>query len=250
MVSKSIESTQVRVEAHHFDIRKRLLEYDDVLNKHREIIYGEREKLLTGADLKANIQDMVDHEISTLVSNNLADDHGDNWNLDALLGSVGTICPLPPDLNQSNLSKMSRGEIDDELLDTASELYDRKEQEIGAENMRLLERLIMLRAIDVRWREHLTVLENMRQGIGLQAYAQRDPLVAYKSQSHQRYLELQANIQNDIVHSIYHASISSEPPPKRNDLKPSTTIGKKVGRNDPCPCGSGKKYKKCCGKEA
>lgn len=249
MVSKSIESTQVRVEAHHFDIRKRLLEYDDVLNKHREIIYGEREKLLTGADLKANIQDMIDQEISSVVAGNLADEHGDEWNMEALLGSVGAIYPLPPDLNQSNMSKMSRSEIEDELLNTANELYDRKEQEIGAENTRLLERLIMLRAIDVRWREHLTVLENMRQGIGLQAYAQRDPLVAYKSQSHQRYLELQANIQNDIVRSIYHANISSEPSPKQSDVKSAIPAGKKVGRNDPCPCGSGKKYKKCCGKE-
>jgi len=249
MVSKSIESTQVRVEAHHFDIRKRLLEYDDVLNKHREIIYGEREKLLTGADLKANIQDMIYQEISGVVASNLADEHGDEWNMEALLGSTATIYPLPSDITGNSLSKMSRGEIEDHLLDTANELYDRKEQEIGAENMRLLERLIMLRAIDIRWREHLTVLENTRQGIGLQAYAQRDPLVAYKRLAHQRFQELQEYIQNDIVHSVYHANISSEPPPKQNDAKASTPIGKKVGRNDPCPCGSGKKYKKCCGKE-
>lgn len=249
IVSKAIENTQVRVEAHHFDIRKRLLDYDDVLNKHREIMYGERNKLLSGADLKSNIQDMIDNEIRSAVASNLADEHGDDWNLQGLVANVNTIYPLPPDANEANLARMSRGEVEETLLDNAVTLYDAREREIEPENMRLLERLVMLRAIDTRWVEHLTVLENMRQGIGLQAYAQRDPLVAYKRESHQRFTELQDNIQHAIVHSIYHANISKDPPPQKKETKGAVAIGRKVGRNDPCPCGSGRKYKKCCGSD-
>ena len=248
LVSKAIESTQVKVEGYHFDVRKHLLEYDDVLNKHRESIYAEREKLLSDADLRSNIRDMIDKEISDLVFTFLADEHGDEWNLDGLLGAAGAIFPLPPDMSKDNLARMSRGEIEEKLLDHANSLYEEREQEIEPENMRILERLVMLRAIDSRWVEHLTALEDMRQGIGLQAYAQRDPLIAYKKEAHDMFQQLQAGIQHDIVHTIYRVGIVKETPLERR--KEAVGVGKKVGRNDPCPCGSGKKYKKCCGKSA
>ena len=248
LVSKAIESTQVKVEGYHFDVRKHLLEYDDVLNKHRESIYAEREKLLSDADLRSNIRDMIDKEISDLVFTFLADEHGDEWNLDGLLGAAGAIFPLPPDMSKDNLARMSRGEIEEKLLDHANSLYEEREQEIEPENMRILERLVMLRAIDSRWVEHLTALEDMRQGIGLQAYAQRDPLIAYKKEAHDMFQQLQAGIQHDIVHTIYRVGLVKETPLERR--KEAVGVGKKVGRNDPCPCGSGKKYKKCCGKSA
>jgi len=253
LVSKAIGNTQVKVEAYHFDVRKHLLDYDDVLNRHRESIYSEREKLLNGADLKSNIRDMIDREIRHLISASLADEHGDDWNLDWLLTAVGALFPLPPQLNKDNLARMSRSEIEEQLLHYAGSLYDKREQEIGADNMRMLERLVMLRAIDTRWIEHLTSLDDMRRGIGLYAYAQRDPLVAYKKEAHEMFQHLQAGIQHDIVHTIYHATILKEAPSASSgqgppERKQPVGVGSKVGRNDPCPCGSGKKYKKCCGR--
>ncbi len=277
MITRAIEGTQVKVEAHHFDIRKHLLEYDDVLNKQREVIYKEREKILSGADLKANVRDMIDAEIERAVSAHLPSEDAENWNLDALLKAVGRIFPLPADVTKEHLARMSREEITEKLLDCADELYEKREQELGPENMRLLERLVMLRTIDRRWVEHLTVMDHMRQGIGLQAYGQRDPLVAYKREAHERFTELRESIEQDIIHTIYHVTLKREPqrkpaegeakPPETSPAKshrPSGTpapklmpeaqrptvpvgAGKKVGRNDPCPCGSGKKYKKCCG---
>ncbi|MFW0860023.1 MAG: preprotein translocase subunit SecA [Dehalococcoidia bacterium] len=258
LVSRAIENTQVKVEAYHFDIRKHLLDYDDVLNRHRENIYAEREKLLNGAGLKSNIRDMIDREIRDLISASLADEHGEDWNLDSLLAAVGALFPLAPDINKANLARMSRSEIEERLLHYAGSLYDKRDQEIGADNMRMLERLVMLRSIDTRWIDHLTALDDMRRGIGLQAYAQRDPLIAYKKEAHEMFQHLQAGIQHDIVRTIYHASILKEAPPEKSRVKSrESRVGgrgtpdsgmRKVGRNDPCPCGSGKKYKKCCGR--
>lgn len=244
LISRSIGNTQVKVEAYHFDIRKHLLDYDDVLNRHRESIYAERGKLLNGADLKSNIQDMIEREIRHLISASLADEYGGEWNLDWLITAAGALFPLPSQLNKGNLARMSRSEIEEQLLHHAGLVYDKREEEIGTENMRTLERLVMLRAIDTRWVDHLTALEDVRRGIGLYAYAQRDPLVAYKKEAHEMFQQLQAGIQHDIVHTIYHAGIVKATPPEQ---KAPGWMGQKVGRNDPCPCGSGKKYKKCCG---
>ncbi len=141
---------------------------------------------------------------------------------------------------------MSSGEIEEILINRASSLYEQREEETGSEDMRMLERLVMLRSIDTHWREHLTVLENMRQGIGLRAYAQRDPLVAYKTEAHARFNELQELIQQDIIHAIFRVSLVRTQSPKEQKHKAPPMI-KKVGRNSPCPCGSGKKFKKCCG---
>ncbi len=249
MISKAIENTQMKVEAHHFDIRKRLLEYDDVLNKQREVIYGEREKLLSGADLKANIQDMVARALKDTINKSLPGDEPDDWDMNSLLKEFESIMPLSNEFSPNRLLTMSRDEIEEALLANATELYESRESDMGPEDMRFLERLIMLRSIDNRWREHLTVLENMRQGIGLRAYAQRDPLVAYKTEAHARFRELQELIQEDIVRTIYRVSLvrNQQPASQKREKVP---VAKKVGRNDPCPCGSGKKYKKCCGRAA
>jgi preprotein translocase subunit SecA len=146
---------------------------------------------------------------------------------------------------------MSPEEIEARLIEHAESLYGRKEEEIGQENMRLLERLVMLRALDNLWVEHLTMMEQMRQGIGLQAVGHSDPLVAYKKEGHALFQSLLANVQHDVVHHIYHVSLvkkEAATPLTAASHQEAVPAGKKVGRNDPCPCGSGKKYKRCCGK--
>ena len=245
LVSKVIENSQTKVEAYHFDIRKHLVEYDDVVNKHREVIYEEREKILGGADLKANIQDMISDEVTNLVHAHLGDEQGDDWDLDGLVATSNAIFPLPSQLNKNALSQMSRKEVEQKLLEHADSLYDQREQELEAQNMRVLERLVMLRAIDRRWVEHLTSMENMRQGIGLQALAQRDPLVAYKRGGHETFQDMMGGVRQDIVHTIYHVGIVKEGRPRERE---KAAVAARTGRNDPCPCGSGKKYKKCCGR--
>jgi preprotein translocase subunit SecA len=263
LVSRSIESAQTRVEGYHFDMRKHLVEYDDVINKQREVIYGERKKILSGADLKANILSMVGDEIKGIVASHL-DDYKAEKPLESLITDVATILPLPPEINAQALARVEPGQIEEKLMEQASALYQQREEEMGADNMRLLERLVMLRTIDGLWVEHLTAMEYMRQGIGLQAAGQRDPLVAYKQRSHEMFQDLLAAIQHSVAHTIFRVGIKRGTPPPRpapatttatsatgatdnGEQKPKAT-GKSVGRNDPCPCGSGKKFKKCCGK--
>ena len=244
LVGRVIENSQSKVEAYHFDIRKHLVDYDDVVNRHREVIYQEREKILSGADLKANIQDMITEGLKEAVYSRLGDEHGDNWDLDGLVAGVGTILPLPPGLNKDALSRMSRKEVEKSLVDHAESFYEARESELGEQNMRVLERLVMLRSIDARWKDHLTDMEEMRHGIGWEGQAQRDPLVAYKRRGYETFQTLMAGVQNDIVHTIYHVGIVRERKPQEREKVP---VALRTGRNDPCPCGSGKKYKKCCG---
>ncbi len=243
MVTKAIKNAQVQTEGYHFDIRKHLVEYDDVVNKHREVIYSERKKILSGADLKTNILSMIQDEIQSLVDIHFDRNLGE---LDSpgLLEDVSTIFPLPPQFRSDGFSELNSKQIVGRLDDYATELYNQREQEIGPDNMRMVERLVMLRVIDLFWKEHLTAIEHMRQGIGLRAAAQQDPLMVYKKEGGVLFDALLAGIQHDVVHSIYHVGITREPPRK----KMSVVAGKKVGRNDPCPCGSGKKYKYCCGR--
>jgi preprotein translocase subunit SecA len=258
LVNKSIESAQVRVEGYNFDMRKHLVEYDDVVNKHRELIYGERKKTLGGADLKANILSMVKEEIQNIVAAHTADEHGVGRDIEGLIGGVSAILPLPPALDAEALSQMKPDEIEERLIEWAEALYEEREKELGSENMRVVERLVMLRIIDTLWVEHLTAMENMRQGIGLQAAGQRDPLVAYKREGHNLFQNLLSAIQHDVVHSIYHVGIVRREVPQKplapvqagtSGKKQRLKVGgKKIGRNDPCPCGSGKKYKHCCGR--
>jgi preprotein translocase subunit SecA len=245
MVSKVIENAQTKVEAYHFDIRKHLVDYDDVVNKQREVIYEERRKILSGADLKANIQDMIKDALRDIVHNHLGDERSEQWDLDGLVAGANAILPLPPHLSKDAISKMSRKEVEQKFEEYAESLYEEREKELGPQNMRVVERLVMLRAFDSRWVEHLTAMENMRQSIGLQSLAQRDPLVAYKTQGHEAFQNLTAGVQHDIVHTIYHVGIVKQEKPREREKAP---VAQHLGRNDPCPCGSGKKYKKCCGK--
>ncbi|RJQ40558.1 MAG: preprotein translocase subunit SecA [Dehalococcoidia bacterium] len=262
LVSHTIENSQVRVEGFHFDIRKHLVDYDDVVNKHREVIYGERRKILGGANLKENILKMVADEINRLAATFIPDDDKLHWNLEGLMSEIATIMPLPPEINADKLSKLGYREVPEKLIESANALYKAREKEIGVENARVLERLVMLRVIDSLWVEHLTNMEYMRAGIGLQAIGQRDPLVAYKREGHQLFRNLLDTVQHDVAHTVFHVNIVRQEPQKETAspmakmARPAPVrqsprqagSGQKVGRNDPCPCGSGKKYKHCCGK--
>jgi preprotein translocase subunit SecA len=261
LVNKAIENSQVKVEGYYFDIRKHLVEYDDVVNKHRELIYGERRKILEGADLKANILSMVRDELRDIVAAHAGGEYGDGWDVNGLVREANAILPLPPD-SAATFAQMRPDEIEERLIAQAEAFYEQREKEMGADKMRIVERLVMLRTIDSLWVEHLTAMEHMRQGIGLQAVGQRDPLVAYKTAGHDQFQNLLAAIRQSVAHTIYHVSLVKRealPPPPSPMAKAAVNRGdtskqkqkvggKKIGRNDPCPCGSGKKYKHCCGR--
>jgi preprotein translocase subunit SecA len=269
LVNRTIESAQVRTEGYHFDVRKHLVEYDDVVNKHRELIYTERRKLLSGADLKANILSMVKEEIQNIAATHPDEigERGDGSNIEGLLAEVGTIVPLPPELNASTLNSLKPKEREEKLLAQAEALYEQREKEFGAQNMRILERLVMLRIIDSLWVEHLTVMEDMRQQAGWAGLQQIKPVDYYKNAGQEQYEVLLSTIRHDVAHTIYHVAVRQEARqpvkepapspmakvagrPNQRSQSPRQVGGgtKKVGRNDPCPCGSGKKYKHCCGR--
>ena len=277
MINKSIENAQVKVESYHFDMRKHLVEYDDVVNTHRDVIYSERNKVLAGADLKSNIQEMLGEQLSEIVHETLGEGRPANWDVDGFLAEVGTILPPPEDLmDYDRLTRMEPDRIEDVLLTHAETLYGQMEEAMGRETMAEIERRLMLQAIDTNWVQHLTAMENLRQGIGLYAYGQRDPLVMYKKQGMDSFDDLKRKIQSDIAHMAFRIQLKfnqptngraqSVPPRGRSAARqPSretavsrvgnagrrqdvpAIAGRKVGRNQPCPCGSGKKYKRCHG---
>jgi preprotein translocase subunit SecA len=253
LVNKSIENAQVRVEGHHFDMRKHLVEYDDVVNKQRELIYAERKKILSGADLKANILSMVAEEIQAMAASHTGNGHGADRDLEGLINDVSTIVPLPPPVNATALSQLKPEQIEDRLTGEAKALYEEREKELGPDNMRMLERLVMLRTIDSLWIEHLTNMEDMRQQAGWQSLRQVQPVDAYKREGYKQFQVLLSTIQHDVAHTIYHVNIVRKEapqrvPPQAGGGKKLKVGGKKIGRNDLCPCGSGKKYKHCCGR--
>jgi preprotein translocase subunit SecA len=281
-VTKAIQTAQVKVEGHNFDIRKHVVEYDDVMNLHREKVYGDRRKILEGADLKANILAMVDETIRGLVETYCQDRAAELWDIAGLWNEMNAILSLPKELSVEALGRLGRDEIERRLIAYAHAEYERREREMGVDpqtgepRMRLLERLLMLKTIDDLWVQHLTEMEAMREGIGLQAYGQIDPLVAYKREAYDMFEQLQRTIRGTIVHTIFNVQLREAPPPPppliadptrlrtnvdESDGSPapvgaargdgarraSATAVRRVGRNDPCPCGSGRKYKKCHG---
>jgi len=276
LVSNSIESAQVRVEGYHFDVRKHLVEYDDVINIQRETIYKDRRKVLTDADLKTNLLSWVAEEIGDIVATHTTPEASEE-DKSVMLAELGTIMPLPKDLTVQSVGEAKPEELKERLVKHAESLYAQLEQTVSADNMRMLERLLTVRVIDGLWVDYLTRMEEFRQGVGLQAFAQRDPLAIYKKEGGELFASLQASIKHDVVHTIFHVNIQAKPPQRQgqpvvrnmvtsvpraptpmskvaaasrgdsNVKQAEKVAGKKVGRNDPCPCGSGKKYKHCCG---
>ncbi len=278
IVNRSLESAQTKVEGYNFDIRKNVVEYDDVMNAQRGQIYGEREKILSGADLKSNILEMAHTEVEQVVENSLLDEHGDDWDANGLITELHTILPLPESFSAGYVERRSRTELIEELEDLVESSYEQREAEFGEENSRILERMVLLQTIDNLWVQHLTEMDAMRTGIGLRAYGQADPLVAYKREAHNMYDDLLAGIQRQVAHTIFHVAISRQTPapqPQARNIQTNrqtdgqasanntaaqvtsggasrepVKAGVKVGRNAPCPCGSGKKYKRCHGAAA
>ena len=267
LVTKSIGGAQVKVESYHFDIRKHLLEYDDVLNKQREVVYSDRREVLDGGNIKDKTLEMLRREFARLVRQYLPGRHADDWNTGGLVDELGQICPPPPELeDEDRIYEWNIDQINGILSEYAETVYAQREEAIGKEQMRLVERLLLLRAIDTHWVQHLTALENLRTGIGLHAYGQRDPLVMYRTEGQKMFQDLLERIQRDVVHTLFHVTVGPEASrangSRRNNTKASPmqavnnpnrtaapTSGK-VGRNAPCPCGSGRKYKRCCGAAA
>ncbi len=256
LISKTIENAQTKVEGHNFDLRKHLVEYDDVMNRHREVIYAERRKLLDGENLKQHVLDLIEHQIEVLVEANMPLDRHETPNYDEILRAFSGVVG-DPGISVRDIQDRSVEEVGEILTDRAEEIYNRREEEMGAEQMRTLERLVMLQVIDKLWVEHLTSMDHMRQGIGLQAYGQRDPLVEYKAEGFRMFQALLQNIEYDVAHMIFNvrlAPILARPAPQIGQTNHPAEEGPvrrkakdKVGRNDPCPCGSGKKYKNCHG---
>ena len=304
LITNSIEHAQKKVEARNFDIRKHVLEYDDVMNQQREVMYGERRKILFGENLRENIMGMVKHIIRAEMDQYAnADLYPEEWQLDGLIEDAEKIYAPQGRLKKEELAAMSRDELQETLENLAEEGYHSRELLFGEENMRELEKVVMLRVVDNKWMEHLDHMDMLRDGINLRAYGQRNPLVEYKIEALDMFEEMEAAIQDQIASLMYHVSIitpeqqaaqqaaaaqaaSSQPAEasaqdkakmeeiiksQKSQLqdhlqnaqashgddvsaaeakkKPVTKDGKKIGRNDPCPCGSGKKYKNCCGRD-
>ncbi len=257
IINRAINSSQTRVEGYNFDIRKHLIDYDDVMNKQREIIYSERDKILGGADLKSNILDMVKDEIQVFMKTHLTG-RPDDRNYQGLINDLSAIMRLDTTMKANALAKLSLEEVEQTLIDYTGQQYEKREQEMGSDDMRRLERLLMLRTIDRHWVNYLTEMESVRQGIGLLAYGQRDPLAAYKKEALAMYESLQDAIQETIARNILRSSLAKPDEQQaqtqamrsnKDELKTKVPLkAVKIGRNDPCPCDSGKKYKHCCGK--
>jgi preprotein translocase subunit SecA len=258
IITRAIENAQRRVESRNFEARKHVLEYDDVMNQQREVIYQQRRQILEGTNLKDQIWDMIAGCIQRGLDI-FADPkiYPEEWDLAGLIEYLEGIYMPPKVMIQSELERYTREELQQLIYDRSLELYDYKEKDLGSDTMRELERVVMLRVVDSKWIDHLDGMDDLREGIGLRAYGQRDPLTEYKFEAYDAFQQMIESIQGDIVRNIFHVNIVKQPKERkfvdnRNDagtVQPIVKKDKKVGRNDPCPCGSGKKYKKCCGKE-
>ena len=265
MLSKSIENAQTSVESRNFQSRKATLEYDDVMNKQREIIYGQRKQVLDGRNLKDTIFGMIRSGISNQVTLH-SGEHGklDEDGVREVLGSLegmyfprGMVTETP-----AELAAMGEDELTELFFNAAVTTYERKEEAVTSPIMRELERVVLLRVVDEYWMDHIDAMQELRQGIRLRAYAQVNPIDAYKKESLEMFEEMISAIQDETVRRIFSARIKSEAEVKRERVAEgivATTAGdgsvkkqprkvQKIGRNDPCPCGSGKKYKQCCGR--
>jgi len=268
LVTRQIESAQKKVENYHFDIRKHVLEYDDVMNVQRKVIYGERRKVLLGENIRENILDMVERLLGTLVDEFCPQNlRPHEWDLEGLCTAAHQIIPQLGTITAEDLEGRSREEIRETLVNAALLAYEQKEQQIGPEAMREIERLVLLQTIDRKWIDHLAAMDSLREGIGLRAYGQVSPLVEYQREAYELFQEMLRSIQEETVRVLYRvlpAPVQEREPAlalrpaarvtgtNRGDAAPtqrSTDVAKrKIGRNDPCWCGSGKKYKKCHGR--
>ncbi len=304
LVTRAIERAQKRVEGYNFGIRKHLLEYDDVMNQQRNVVYARRLRVLEGADLSDDIREMLSAVVDRWMDLYAPEGtYADEWNISGLEADIFGLTLKPEKLKGQWTKRESREELHEAVLGTIMEAYRQKEKEVTPERMRELERQVMMHVIDASWRDHLYELDELKGGIGLRAYGQKDPLLEYKSEAFKLFLELDGRIEDESLRFLFRAQLSAPPPLTKSPAgaaikeehrspaplhsvgpsppdppagrsrtsrgqasdfgstrtpvgspdrhrKPSVRSERKVGRNDPCPCGSGKKYKKCCGAAA
>jgi preprotein translocase subunit SecA len=263
VISKSIENAQVKVEGQNFDLRKHIVQYDDIMNKHREVIYADRRKLVQGDDIQDRIWEMVEREIESIVDANIGDGRETERFDEPILEAYTGLVPMTK-VTLDDIAVLEREDLIDFLIEDADKGYSEVEARFGPETMRKVERHVMLAIIDKLWVEHLTAMDDLREGVGLQAYGQKDPLVVYKTQGYEYFQQLLANIQHDVAHTIFRVQPAVVQQPVRtqviaeSDQKTPVAAGqkgngsaprkaRKIGVNEPCPCGSGKKYKHCHG---
>ncbi|MBT3864522.1 preprotein translocase subunit SecA [Candidatus Peregrinibacteria bacterium] len=263
MLSRSIESAQKKVEGHHFDVRKHVLQYDDVMNVHREIIYKRRKKFLESEDLKEDILDMLKEETENITLHHITGKQPKEWDLQALLNMAnGLLGPSSKELGKEALEQIK---VEHELVEAVQkhmlEQYEELEKTLPEPKlMRKIEKSVFLRANDVLWMEHIDEMQSLRESVSMRGYGQKDPLVEYKSEGFRRFEEMVSMIRSNTINTLFKMDIQKAIPrptiktenpavvkPQNNTLSTTTA---KAGRNDPCPCGSGKKYKKCCGQNS
>ncbi|HEX9743513.1 MAG TPA: preprotein translocase subunit SecA [Nitrospiraceae bacterium] len=274
MVTRAIANAQKKVEAHNFDIRKQLLEYDDVMNKQREVIYKHRRAILAGEDLSEQVTNMTTKVVDSLLAVHCPkEQYQEEWDFPGLFESLHAQFGLTIVHNGSGpgtaeeLKDLGPDALRQELHDTVQKAYQQKEADLGPELMRQLEKMVMLQVIDYHWKDHLLSMDHLRDGIGLRGYGQKDPLIEYKREGYDMFAAMMSRIKGDVLDRLFHVQAvrGEEPPPVvrqpaiparmsfnrgEEEPKPQAPVHRtadKVGRNDPCPCGSGKKYKKCHG---
>jgi preprotein translocase subunit SecA len=264
LISKTIEMAQRQIESQNFSIRKHLLEYDDVLNKQREVIYQERLRILEKDNLREDVIAMIGEVVDSLVRAHASKDVlPEEWDWGEMLSRFSDIFSLHVDKNQFEIKKTTPGNLEEKLTEMALGFYKKREDELGIEVIRELERFLLLQVTDYRWKEHLADMDYLREGIGLRAMAQRDPLVEYKTEGFALFQGMIEAIKEDFLRYLFHIEVAEEQRLVKRAEQPALVAsgggqttssrvtarkGKKIGRNDPCPCGSGKKYKKCCGR--
>ena len=267
MISRAIENAQSRVEGHNFEIRKTLIEYDDVMNQQREVIYRQRREALDGKSLKSTIEDMIRTKAED-IADTFADERlpAEEWDLKALEAAVYKQFNFRLNIEDpENLDGMDRDALADLINEAAVKVYDQRESVIGSDEFRHLERVVMLQTVDNLWKDHLLSMDHLKEGIGLRGYAQQNPLIVYKKEGYDMFQDMIDRVQEETIGILFRIQIAE--PEKIEEMrkpeeqqmffsggdepekkKPVKRSAKKVGRNAPCPCGSGKKYKKCCGR--
>jgi preprotein translocase subunit SecA len=268
LITKSIENAQKRVEARNFDIRKHLLEYDDVLNTQRDVVYTRRKEILAGANLKESLYEMRDELLKEIVPIYVQEKMNSNeLDLKGLVDAIFRDFNLHLNLEELSIDGMKSGDIVDLVKEKVLAVYEEKEVHIGSETLRHVERYLMLQTLDYLWKDHLLSMDHLREGIGLRGYAQKDPLYEYKKEGYDMFSEMMDRFKEEICQKLFRVKpvneVDMERLERRRRLEQQRMVlsrgegeekkapirrERKIGRNDPCHCGSGKKYKKCCGR--
>ena len=261
-LSSAIESAQKKIEGRNFSIRKNVLDFDDVMSQQRMTIYSQRNKVLNGEDISKNIIDMMNTSIDEAVNMYCSDTIAENWNLDGLRSHFLNLYVMDTDLHYTTeeLNELDKKDISNFLKERGMLIYKTREADMGAETMREVERVCLLKTVDRHWMDHIDAMEELKRGIYLRSYGQKDPVVEYRFEGFAMFDEMIAAIREETVRMVLTVPVRVQRPPQREQVMkpdapnagaqtPYKNKGEKIGRNDPCPCGSGKKYKNCCGKD-